>query len=372
MPYRWTRLRKVDQNGSTSVSGEWPISLFRAALCAAEETIQGSPFASAWLRLFQEHLSTREPRMLRWRGNLGSSSEVRRAYSGLYGRYFARALLAGELGITDFIPLEIPRKTYCKKDFGGVTVWRISKGDIPDWIAWDPRRPGHVLCEAKGRLTGSTREFLTGVPACINEGKTQFARVEVGDSGNRRIATRDWVAVNRWSTDERRRQAVSLLWDPPSDGESLTPEEAHGHGEAMRRHRLRALARGLGNPEFIVRIRARGSDSEMPSLGTDAKRDSPFEPFERPSREPHEGYYQAAIVTPLGIRPIRDGNDLQEARAIGEGAASADEPVMIFGLANGTSKTAESGQVGWLSDNGIVSSDGSALFDMTSVDVEEA
>ena len=310
--------------------------------------------------------------MLRWRGNLGSSSEVRRAYSGLYGRYFARALLASELGITDFIPLDVPRKMYRKRSFGSVTVCRVSKGDIPDWIAWDPRRPGHVLCEAKGRLTGSTREFLTDEPACINEGKAQFSRVEVADSANRKIATRNWIVANRWSTDERRQQAISLLWDPPSDGESLTPEEAHGHGEAIRRHRLRALARGLGNPEITVRVRARGSDGEMLSLETDAKRDSPFGPFERPSREPHEGYYQAAIVTPLGIRPIRDENDLHEARAIGMAAASADEPVMIFGLSKGASKTAESGQAGWLSDNGIVSADGSALFDLKSVDVEEA
>ena len=118
MPYRWTRLRKVDQNGGAGVSGKWPVSLFRAALCAAEETTQGSPFAPAWLRLFQEHLSTREPNMLRWRGNLGSSSEVRRAYSGLYGRYFARALLAGELGITDFIPLDLPREIYRRRTFG--------------------------------------------------------------------------------------------------------------------------------------------------------------------------------------------------------------------------------------------------------------
>ena len=106
MPYRWTHLRKVDQNGGSVVSGDWPISLFRAALFDAEETIQGSPFASAWLRLFQEHLSTSESDMLRWRGEFGTSSEVRRAFSGLYERYFARALLAGELGITDFIPLQ--------------------------------------------------------------------------------------------------------------------------------------------------------------------------------------------------------------------------------------------------------------------------
>ena len=372
MPYRWTLLRKVAQNPISDVSGDWPISLFRAALCAAEETIQGSPFASAWLRLFQEHLSTREPDMLRWRGDLGSSSEVRRAYSGLYGRYFARAVLAGELGITDFIPLELPRELYQRRTFGAVTVCRVRDGDTPDWIAWDPRRSGHVLCEAKGRLTGSIRKFLSGVPACIVEGKAQFARVEVADSANRRIATQNWVVANRWTTDERRRQAVSLLWDPPGDGESLTPEEAHEHGEAMRRHRLRALARGLGNPEFTVRIRAKGSDGGMPSLDTDAERDSPFGTFERPSRESHEGCYQAAIIAPLGIRAIRDATDLNAARAAVEDSSSADGAAMIFGLAKGNSKAAESGEAGWLSDSGIVSAHGSALFDLKSVAVQGA
>ena len=368
MSYRWTHLRKVDQNGGSGVSGDWPISLFRAALCAAEETIQGSPFASAWLRLFQEHLSASEAETLRWRGELGTSSEVRRAYSGLYGRYFARALLAGELGITDFIPLQ----TKCTRIDGGVTVWRVRGGDIPDWIAWDSRRPGYVLGEAKGRLTGNVQDFLNGVPSCIAAGKAQFTRVEVLDSGNRRILTRNWVAANRWSTDKRGGQAVSLLWDPPGDGEPLTPDEAGRHAEAMRRHRIEAIAGRLGDPEVTVRIVAKASDSGMPSLATAAKRDSPFGPFERPSREPHEGYYRAAIVTPLGVRAIGNENDLDEARAIGERASRTDEPAMIFGLAKGTSNTPESGQMAWLSENGIASADGSALFNLKSVDIAEA
>ena len=368
MPYRWTHLRRVDRQPSGDVCGDWPISLFRAALSAAEETIQGSPFASAWLQLFQAHLSNTELEMLQWRGNLGTSGETRRAYSGLYGRYFARALLAGELGITDFIPL----KTNCTRIDGGVTVCRIKRGDIPDWIAWDPKGPGYVLGEAKGRLSGNLQGYLTGVPSCINAGKAQFTRVEVKDSRNRSILTRNWVAVNRWSTQERGGPAVSLLWDPPGDGEPLTREEAVLHADAIRRHRIEAIARRLGEPEFIVRVVVEDSDGGLPSLATDAQRESPFGPFERPSREPHEGYYHAAIVTPLGIRAIHNGNDLDEARAIGERSARTDEPAMIFGLAKGTTKTPESGQMAWLSENGIASADGSALFNLKSVDIESA
>ena len=112
----------------------------------------------------------------------------------------------------------------------------------------------------------------------IGQCKAQFARVEVKDSRNTRILTRNWVAVNRWSTDKRGGPAVSLLWDPPGDGEPLTPEEARRHAEAMRRHRIEAIAGRLGDPELTVRIVAEASDSGMPSLGDGRKTGQPLWP----------------------------------------------------------------------------------------------
>ena len=180
--------------------------------------------------------------MLRWRGDLGESAEMRRVFSGLYGRYFARALLASELGVADFIPLN--RDDTSIPD--GVTVTRIDSGDIPDWIAWDPRAGGYVLGEAKGRLTGNEQRFLNGTPSCIDAGKEQFQRVEARDSTGRTIATRNWVAANLWSTDERRRPPVSLLWDPPNHGHSLTDDEVPSHARAIRRHHIETIAKRLG------------------------------------------------------------------------------------------------------------------------------
>ena len=49
---------------------------------------------------------------------------MRRVYSGLYGRYFARTLLASRLGITDFVPLN--RDT--TQISNGVTVERDDLG----------------------------------------------------------------------------------------------------------------------------------------------------------------------------------------------------------------------------------------------------
>ena len=75
----------------------------------------------------------------------------------------------------------------------------------------EPRRPGGIDRPAIAMLLAR------------DAGKAQFTRVEVKDSGNRRILTRNWVAVNRWSTEERGGQAVSLLWDPPQWLELFRP-----------------------------------------------------------------------------------------------------------------------------------------------------
>ena len=367
MPYRLTRLRVVASDPNCNITACRPVSLWRAALSAAEETIHGSPMAPAWLQLFRAHLSGSDAEMLRWRGDLGESFEMRRVYSGLYGRYFARALLGSELGITDFISLDGDIVMQ-----NGTTVTRAARGDIPDWIAWDSRAQAYVLAEAKGRLAGSEHGFLHGTPSCVHAGKAQFERVAVRDSGGRTIATRNWVAANLWSTDERRREPVSLLWDPPDDGDSLVDDEVPRHAVAIRKHRIAAITKRLGAPAFTVRIAMEPSDdSESPAI-FEAVEDSPLGPIERPSRQMHEGDYLAAIITPLGVRPIRGADDLKTAQIIREEADRAGEPAMLFGVAKGEPRTRESRQMPWLSNNGIASPDGLSLFNLRSVDIGES
>lgn len=365
MDYRWTRLRMVDPRRGYDSTGWFLVNLWHAAISGAEETLGGGPLASAWLRLFRAHLSLSELALLRWRGDLGGSAELRRVYSGLYGRYFARALLASRLGITDFVSLnrndtQIPH---------GVTVERIDTGDIPDWIAWDPQENTYVLGEAKGCLTGSEQQFLSRTPSCIDAGKAQFTRVVVTDSAHREIATHNWVVANLWSTDERARRPISLLWDPPGDGIALTGEEAPRHANAIRRHRIAAITSQLGDPAIAVRIAIKPSDDTVPSELVDADEDGRFGPVERLSRKPHENDYLAAIITPLGIQPIREAADLRTAHAIKKRADSTGEPAMIYGLAKGTPQTTESRATPWLSHNGIAAPDGSSLFNLTSVEI---
>ena len=366
MSCRWTHVRKVDPGADLDVVERRWLNLWWAALAAADETIQGRPLAPAWLQLFEAHLSCSETAILRWRGHLGESAEMRRAYSGLYGRYFARAVLTAELGITLFIPLQ----TNATPIPGGVTVTRVGSGDVPDWIAWDPGAGCHVLCEAKGRLSDRGGRFLRGKPDCIDAGKAQFDRVEVTDSSGRRRATRDWIAATLWSTDRARRDPVSLLWDPPGGGEGLTEEEAEGHAQAMRRRRDATVAARLGNPERVVRIAIAPSDGDMRPVAVEVAEDCRRGVMGRPSREPHEGEYLAAIITPLGVRPIRDADDLQAAHAVRERADRTGEPAMIFGLAKAGPQATKTGQTPWLSETGVASPDGLSLFNLMNVEIE--
>jgi hypothetical protein len=236
--HRWTHHRFNDGRGRT-YRGRIPINLLWIAAAAAEETLQGSPLAAAWLGLFRSQLSSRDAHWLRWAGDLAESAELRRAYSGLYGRFFARALLQQHLGFTSFLSLRRHGLTVR----GSVDVRRSALGDIPDWLGWCPARQRHVLAEAKGSLTGG--DFLgAGEPSCVREGKKQFGRVEVF-AGATQIRPLQWVAATRWATDVRPEEPVTILWDPPVDDVPFSPREAMRHQQAMQRAWLTSIAPGF-------------------------------------------------------------------------------------------------------------------------------
>lgn len=237
--YRWTKHKVVDGAGNRSI-GDVPISLWWLARAAAEETLQGSPMVSAWLTLFRTHLSSTELHELRWNGDLAESAELRRSYSGLYGRFMARALLTHHLGLSRFVSL---KRTGISLP-GSIAVTRNAAGDIPDWLAWDSRNNRFVLCEAKGSLTAN--DFLTrDPPRCVEQGKKQFGRVSSVIAG-RATHPAEWVAASRWSTDHRGGPSVTLLWDPPTLESPFEPEEADRHREAITRAWLDSIAPGFG------------------------------------------------------------------------------------------------------------------------------
>lgn len=418
--YRWTIHRVYDAAGNDT-SGRAALSMWSLARAAAEETLQGSPMTSAWLKLFRSHLSGNDLYWFRWSEDLAQSAELRRAYSGLYGRFVARALLSSHLGINRFISLKrngvvIP---------GSATVTRLSKGDIPDWIAWDEHNARHVLCEAKGSLT--SRDFLgAAIPKCVKEGKAQFDRVyAMGPTGALHPAC--WVAATRWVTDHRGGDPVTLLWDPPQDHRPFTSDEAAAHRQAMTRAWLDSIAPGFGwrkADDLISPERKRAAimvsaepgpippDQDWPELvdeeaGYDlslgprvqvqdhptsesqqsdatlvfAELDStlwqtpsyPVSWLGRPTQgeaSPHQGEYLAAFATPLGVRPIHTRPDFEALKRAQERAQKLEEPAMMIGLPLDMDLAAPVTQNLWLDGAGIARKQDLAIFDLRRVDIE--
>ena len=384
MPHRDTFTRIVDRVGSGSLD-VGPFNLWWAALSAAEETIQGAPLERAWLRLFRAHLS--DAAVLRWRGDLAGSAEMRRAYSALYGRFFGRAVLYSRLGLRGFVPID-SEVTYVGN---GVEVRRVAKGDVPDWIAWERGNPAsYVLAEAKGRLTGSDATFLRGQPPCVSAGKAQFDRVVVLDGNGRRIRTKNWVVAHLWSTERRKRRPVSLLWDPDGDGEELSEAEVPQHALGIRTHRISNVAAALGHAGFAGGRRGRPSRTvriaAQPSAPTEAAaavedgpvvlstKEEPFVARRRPadplSDGKHEDEYLAAVITRFGVSPILAASDVDAARMVGDRARRENEPALIYGISSGSVAAPTEDRMTWLSGTGVAGSDGAGLFDLRAVELD--
>lgn len=410
--YRWTHHRVCDASGNDR-TGRVPIYMWWIASAAAEETLQGGPMVSAFLKLFETHLSDSDRHWLRWRGDMAESAEMRRAYSGLYGRFFARALMTHHLGFSRFLSLKRNGR-----DLGSPfpRVCRVSGGDIPDWIAWDERHQRFALCEAKGSLTAA--DFLEpGCPKCVQDGKSQFDRVDVLNSPNQLIRPARWVAATRWATDKRKGEPVTVLWDPPVDGVSFSKPEAERHRSLMTRAWLRSIAPRMGwnddedllssdrGREAVV-IRAEPGtihedwplDEDEPHFLAPPRQaaDSPVEEagasdwvleesagelrgleiysdpglLSPPNSEDavHEGAYIAVLVSGMGIRAIRSAEDLAALHEAREVARDHKEPAMLLGLPLGLDPAAPSKGTVWLDGAGMAPQGQLAVFDLRRIE----
>lgn len=416
MSFRWTRHRVFDASGNDK-TGLSAISLLSVARAAAEETLQGSPLARGWLKLFATQTSSIDNYWLRWRGDLAESAELRRAYSGLYGRFFARTLLTQHLGLSRFLSLHrngisIP---------GSVSVERQAKGDIPDWIAWDDHKSRFVLCEAKGSLCA--RDFLvSGGPKCVHVGKAQFGRVMTFDSSGP-INPAQWVAATRWATEQRNGEPVTILWDPPTQESTYSGDEAELHRSAISRAWAASLGSSFGwdssgEPSSAEREReavaVQVDPGPIPSSREWPSSEDPFDTDESlpldvrkmvrsegkgirrsisgeeadnllesdlysdravlapPEHEKasHSGTYSAALITNLGIRPIRTAVDFDMLQRAMERARNLDEPAMLVGLPTEFDPKKPACEGGWRDGAGIAPKNGLAIFDLRSTSVE--
>jgi|SRR5262245_40006859 len=114
------------------------------ARCAMAEVLQTGPNAGPMSLLFDEHLVSGHNELV-WKGSgPGRGTEMRRAFSGLFGRFFARAYLQYYHGFTWFAPIDgvqpisLPVSGYGESHARGRNC-RIGSAPVQDF--WRSLRP---------------------------------------------------------------------------------------------------------------------------------------------------------------------------------------------------------------------------------------
>jgi hypothetical protein len=194
------------------------------ALCAMGEILQTGPNAGPMSMLFDELLVPGQVHLVWKAAGPGRGTEMRRAFSGLFGRFFARAYLQHYHGFTWFAPIDGSPTNFSNRV--RVVRKRGKRAELPDWLCAGPGRLASA--EAKGsHQKGNVTKG--GRPGPIKTADGQIGGVVVEKSqrinGIRRWIPRSvkgWAVMSRWGVESPPRGAFQFVLDPETTCEPLS------------------------------------------------------------------------------------------------------------------------------------------------------
>ncbi|MBB3917714.1 hypothetical protein [Rhizobium fabae] len=219
-------------------------------LSGLAEILQTAPGSNPLPLLFDELLVPGTAQLV-WKGSgPGRGVEIRRAFSGLFGRFFARAYLEKYHGFTWFSPISgSPYQVSARLQ---VVRKPRHEFDMPDWLMAGPG----VLAigEAKGSHEKG-QAIPTTLPGPLRTAKKQIKGVLVqkqdrrGRWVNRRV--KGWGVMSRWGVQDPARDAYHFVLDPDTDGEPLDGDELEEVIQDVARSHVAHLLEGLGRLDLI-------------------------------------------------------------------------------------------------------------------------
>jgi hypothetical protein len=231
------------------------LDLGDVALCSWGEVLQTAPAGNPFLSVFEELLVPGRQELV-WRGDgPGRGVEMRRAFSGMFGRFFARAYLSRYHDFTWFTPINrnptyVSLSLRIKKRNGSERI------DLPDWICGGTGQL--AIAEAKGsHQKASLREGTRPGPIRTADAQIQSVRVQMrrGRVGNRRWVSQSiegWAAMSRWGLETPARDPFLFVLDPETHGEPLREEEKPGLVQQIAREHVRQTLEGLGYGDLVA------------------------------------------------------------------------------------------------------------------------
>jgi hypothetical protein len=183
----------------------------------------------------------------------GVGAEMKRGFSGILGRFFARWYLETHHGLTDMVPISGEGPVYSHN----VVVLRKGRINLPDWVCLGPTGQP-VLAESKGSHNRSRWAGpLTASPLEKAKEQLQSAVVQMRSPATgrlRRVKVKGWAVMSRWSTVQNMRPPLLYVLDPETQGHEMTVDEGKRAAQDIRRAVLAGFMRVLGHPNLAARF----------------------------------------------------------------------------------------------------------------------
>ena len=213
MNHRILWLRFVTSSDQSSEASPYCVGLSELGRAAARETFvtETIPFAAAWTGLFRGMLANHPE--LRFRENgPGVGKDAKVAYSGLFGRFVARAYLEACADVVVLVPLDVANRAFQQTRYS-ITKDPTDPGLEADWVGLDDRT-NLVIAEAKGSSDKGIRTWAgpDRLPKVLSTGIGQSRRTNVLVNGQRLPAKR-WAIASRWANERRWPHPTTVIWE---------------------------------------------------------------------------------------------------------------------------------------------------------------
>lgn len=230
---------------------------------------------------------------------LGHAREVKVALSGLFGRFVARAYLERYFQLSIFAHLS--NRTISLDRQRRVTIKRLSRGDLPDWLACASSLSSLTVAEAKGCHDPG------GPTKALGRAWKQAQRIDVLAKG-RKVTVKRIAIATRWGVAAGGpADAYLSVRDPTDEGEPIEPIERDALYIGLLRLHIANLVHPLGHAELADSLRrlTRQADPHLDADVTRARTLLDRAPTRHMDMSDAPGGLVGGIITRAG--PLTDG-----------------------------------------------------------------
>ena len=216
---------------------------------AACETLLTPGIDLSFAELMKSMVKSLYPFQFKGKGP-GIGKEMRRGFSHMWGRFFARAYLEGSEDVSYLTP--IAKKNAAFPEFEFQVHPNSETKDLPDWVGWAPRANEPIFAEAKGSYDircWSTPHFT--IPNPIERALAQIKYGEIYDLQTSLVygGIKGWAVATQWCSEKPSLNGKLIAVDPvdqTSSTESMSEDAKSRFRRAILRHQTVLIAAKLG------------------------------------------------------------------------------------------------------------------------------